>query len=1056
MTADDDYTAYLQGQPILTAPQQVDGWKSAEVADVTDLVGAAVGGDLVLAAVAHNRGDVAVNPGGLLAKLVVTTADGERLVLHTDGSWRSSGTERSGWERPDHDDSGWDTVAVLAPYGDGPWGSQVTVPQRETLDLLGAEWVWSPGATTSDAPEGSRWFRGRFALPAGLEVASADLVMTADDDYSAHLQGEPVLGAPQQVDGWRTAEVADVTETVTAAGGTSADLVLAVRATNRPGPSVNPAGLIAKLLIRTVAGDDLVFVTDASWRTSETERPGWEEPDHDDSGWDDITVLASYGQGPWGTGVSVTRPEKPAPLLRRPFTLAKPVARARLYASGVAYHELHLNGARVGDSVLDPGFTDYDQTILYVTHDVTDLLRSGDNVLAAELGRGFYGMTTDNVWRWHQPPWHGEPRLIARLVVEHPDGSATEVVSDQDWRVTGGPTVSNSLYAGESYDARLTPDGWTAPGFDDTGWAAASPLTAPAGRLTAQENEPIRVVEDVSPVELTEPVPGSWVADFGRTTAGWSRLRVTAPAGTTIRLLHGETVAADGTVQASTGHVPGRFQLDEYTTRGDGEEVWEARFSYKGFRYVQLDGLPAAPTPETVTMRVVHSDVAEVTTFESDQPMYGQLEGMMRRTILNNLHSIPTDTPMYEKNGWTGDAQVGAPTMAETLGMARFFTKWLGDLRDSQIGSGQVPVIVPSGGWGYQELAPAPEWTTVYPFVLREMHRWYGDRRALAQHWEPVLAYLDWELGRLQDGLAVTALGDYLSPGTGGNPPEDTRLTATAYLHRALLAMAEVGDLLGHGADAARLREAADGLRTRLNETFLDTAQGLYRTDRDPHYRQTSNAVPLAFGLVPPEHVDAVVANLVADVEARDWHLNTGCLGTSVLLPVLTTHGHADAAAKIALQRTQPSWGHWIDNGADTMWEMWQVNTRSRDHYFHGTVAQWLFEHVAGLVNLEEGWRRFRVRPDARSQVGSASLAISTVRGLASAAWTQRGRALDLTVVVPVGSTAEVWVPAESADDVTASPSRFVTEVRAEPGWAVYTVGSGQWRFDSRSAPTLP
>ena len=209
--------------------------------------------------------------------------------------------------------------------------------------------------------------------------------------------------------------------------------------------------------------------------------------------------------------------------------------------------------------------------------------------------------------------------------------------------------------------------------------------------------------------------------------------------------------------------------------------------------------------------------------------------------------------------------------------------------------------------------------------------------------------YLDWELGRLQDGLAVTALGDYLSPGTGGNPPEDTRLTATAYLHRALISMAEVGELTGHDAEATRLRQAAAGLRDRLNETFLDRTPGLYRTSRDPGYRQTSNAVPLAFGLVPDDMVRAVVDNLVADIEARGWHLNTGCLGTSVLLPVLTAHGRPDVAARVALQRTYPSWGYWVDNGADTMWEMWPTSTRSRQHYFQGTVVQWLFENVAGL-----------------------------------------------------------------------------------------------------------
>ncbi|WP_262286789.1 glycoside hydrolase family 78 protein [Micromonospora sp. MA102] len=1053
VTADDDFAAYLDGRQVLHAPQESDGWQKAKLAEVTELARAAAGRTLTLAAVAVNRPGATVNPAGLLAKLVVVTSTGERLVLVTDGSWRSSDTEQPGWQEAGYDDAGWAGVAVLAPYGQGPWSSNVTVPQPHALDLAGASWVWGPGATVNNAPAGPRWFRGRLALPAGLDVTSARLIMSADDDFTVYLAGQLTLSAPQQTDGWRTGRVADVTEL--ARGAVGGDLVLAVIATNRPGPSVNPGGLIAKLVVRTADSQELVLVTAAGWRTTGTLESGWEQPGHDDGGWSPVVVLAPYGQGPWGSGIEPPVQERPAPVLRRAFRLTKPVARARLYASGLAYQVLHLNGKRVGDAVLDPGFTDYADTVLYATHDVTDLLTEGQNVLGGELGRGFYGMITRNVWRWQQPPWHGEPRLLARLVVDHPDGSRTEIVSDDAWRVSDGPTLSNSLYEGETYDARREPAGWSTAGFDDSEWDKASVLEAPAGTVRAQEHEPIRVVESVAPVRLTSPTGGVWVADFGRTTAGWVRLNVTAPAGTTIRILYGEKLRADGTVEAANGNVlTARFQQDEYVARGGGEEVWEPRFSYKGFRYVQLDGLPGAATTGTVTMQVVHSDVRDVGEFHCSEPLFEQFERMMRRTVRNNLHGIPTDTPMYEKNGWTGDAQVAAPTMAGLLDLSRFFTKWLGDLRDSQVSSGQVPVIVPSGGWGYQELAPAPEWTTVYPFLLREMHRWYGDDRLLRQHWEPVNDYLEWELGRLRDGLAVTALGDYLSPGTGGNPPEDTRLTATAYLYRALVATAEVGELTGQDAQAARFRTAAAGLRDRLNETFLDRARGLYRTARDPGYRQTSNAVPLAFGLVPDDLVGAVVDNLVADIRERGWHLNTGCLGTSVLLPVLTERGHADVAARVALQRTYPSWGYWVDNGADTMWEMWPTSTRSRQHYFHGTVVQWLYQHVAGLRPIADGWGSIVVRPDARAELSAASAAVDTVRGRASSAWRLQEGAFELTVQVPVGATAEVHVPAARAEDVEASPGGLVTARRMADGYLVHTVGSGTWRFVSSSAPT--
>ncbi|WP_350277314.1 family 78 glycoside hydrolase catalytic domain [Kribbella sp. HUAS MG21] len=748
-----------------------------------------------------------------------------------------------------------------------------------------------------------------------------------------------------------------------------------------------------------------------------------------------------FGAAQWIGGATDS-----APLLRRAFTVDGPVRRARLYASGLGYADLRLNGQPVSDAVLDPGFTAYDHTVLYVTHDVTELLQAGDNVVGAELGRGFFGMTSVNVWRWHDTPWTDDPRLIARLVVEYDGGRVDEVGTDESWRITGGPTLSDSLYLGETYDARRALPGWDTAGFDDTAWTAASVVEAPKGKLVAQAHEPIRVIETVDPVELTEVRPGVWIADFGRTVAGWTRLSVTAPAGTTITLTHGETIA-DGNVAAWNVHVDGdRIQRDEYIAAGAGTETWEPRFSYKGFRYVQIEGA----APAQVQMRVVNSDVASVTRFASTQAPYEQYERAMRRTILGNLHGIPTDTPYFEKNGWTGDAQVGAPTMLATLDLARFFTKWLGDIRDSQADSGQLPVIVPTSGWGFTDLSPATEWPTVYPFLLREMYRWYGDDRLLREHWDPLTRYLAWELDRVEDGLSVSVLGDWLPPGFGSGPaPEDRRLTGTAYLYRALVVAAEIGELIGKPND---YRKAAAELADGLNRTFLDREAGRYRSADDPDYRQTSNAVPLAFGMVPDEYVERVAAGLAADVEARGFHLNTGCLGVGVLLPVLTAHGYGDVATKVALQRTYPSWGYWFELGADTMWEKWEDDSRSRNHYFQGTVVQWIFENVAGLRVVDAGCERIVVRADARDEVDSASIRTETIRGRVAVSWKRAGRVLSLDVQVPVGTTAEVHVPSARVADVDAVPRPFAGEPSYADGYTVYTVGAGQWAFTSRSA----
>lgn len=957
------------------------------------------------------------------ARTVGVPYGGPPLTPHTRYHWRVRIWDEhgrvSGWSPA----SWWET-GFLGTAWQARWiGAE---PAGAPPGFDGASWIWSPGSTPTDASAGPRWFRRAADLPAGAEVVRALLVATADDDFTLYLDGRQVLHAPEQVDGWRTGRYADVTAHVA-----GPRLVLAAVATNRGNAAVNPGGLLVRLVLELADGGRHEIVTDAGWRVAETEQPGWERPDHDDAGWAPAAVLAPYGQGPWGAQVGIAT-ERPAPVLRRTFLVDKPVTSARLHLSGLAYYEAELNGSRVGGQVLDPGFTDYDETVLYATHDVTRLLSSGPNEIHVTLGRGFYGMTTPNVWNWHRADWHGEPRLLAQLVVRHADGTRTTIGSDTDWQVADGPTTSDSLYAGESYDARRRP-----------AWRAAVALDPPRGTLRAQQHEPVEVLETVTPVSVTAPADGTYVADMGRTMAGWTRLTVTAPAGTVVRLQHGEKLDADGGVEGGNGHVPGRHQLDEYTCAGTGVETWEPRFSYKGFRYVQVSGLPAAPRPGDLLGRVVGSAVPDTGGFACGEPFFERLEHAMRRTVRNNLHGIPTDTPMYEKNGWTGDAQLGAPVMTYALGMQRFFTKWLGDLADSQNEAGQLPVIVPSGGWGYQELAPAPEWTTVYPFLLREMYRVYGDDRLAATHWPTLVRYLDWEIGRLRDGLAITALGDYLPPGYGGIPPEDTRLTATAYLHRALVATAELGDLLGHAAVAARYRQVAAGCRDALNATFL--RDGAYRTDSDPDYRQTSNAIPLAFGLVPPESVAEVVANLVADVRARGDHLNTGALGTSELLPVLTAHGHADVAHAVATQRTYPSWGYWFDNGADTMWEMWPLDSRSRDHYFQGTVVRWLYENVAGLRPGDAGYTRFVVRPDATVGVPWARTSVETVLGRAAVDWSIDGGAMGLTVTVPFGATAEVHVP--SAGDRPAVAPRGARFLRDDRGFAVYGVGSGRWRF---------
>ncbi len=697
------------------------------------------------------------------------------------------------------------------------------------------------------------------------------------------------------------------------------------------------------------------------------------------------------------------------PVLFTEVSLDRPLRSAVLTACGLGLQHVTIDGDPINDHRLDPPFTDFDHRVLYVSTDVTGRLPVGRHRVAITLGRGFFALPTENVWGWHRAPWSGPLRAIAELQLEDVDGRTTTIGTDESWWATLGRTSYDCYYAGESYDATL-------PVPDRVPALAADP---PRGVLAPARHEPIRVTWRGEP--QWQRVGDSWIADFGRTIAGWTGLRTDQEHGRQVSLTYAEKREEDGSLRPVSVHVAGdRFQTDTYIGDGSAGQYWEPRFSYKGFRYVQLDGLSHPPGRGTLTAYAAHNDVARIGSFGCSEPLFETFTEAMARTVANNLHHVPTDTPVYEKNGWTGDAQLATESMLDLFELRALFSTWLEDLRDAQRPDGSLPVIAPSPGWGYTDLGPSPEWTTVYPHLLRELYRRYGDRDQLVDHWPALARYLDWELGKLVDGVAVSELGDYLQPGTNGVGPDDSGVTASALLVRALRESAELADLIGGHADADRYRAAATELTRAMNDRYLDRDRGQYVVG--PVYSQTSNAIALLFGLVPEELTVAVCDGLVADIQRRDDHLHVGCIGANVVLPALTAHGHGELALRVARQTSYPSWGHWFANGADTMWEMWETTTRSRDHYFHGTVVQWLFEDVAGLRPGDHGWRTFSVRPHPLGNLAHARYCVQTVRGQVAVRWQRHpDRAFELAVDVPDGATATITVP--GSDVVAAGPA---------------------------------
>jgi alpha-L-rhamnosidase len=931
--------------------------------------------------------------------------------------------------------------------GDELGGSWIGSPNRAPeVPISDSSWIWYPeGDPTQTVPAGSRYFRTEIELPDGAEVTSAQVQITADDAFVLYANGERVLASADSAEAWRTVRVADIRAHLHEGANT-----LAVEATNGGGPfgAGGPAGLLAVVHVEAADGTVVETRTDETWRAADTETPGWQTQQFDDSAWPAAQVGARYGDGPWGNGASTPTP--PEPLLRHGFAVAKQVRTARAYVSGLGYYKLYLNGDRVGRHELDPGFTVYDKTVLYSTYDVTDALSEGENVIAASLGRGYFGMEGPDEWTGE--PWHDDTKLKLELLITFTDGTTRRVGSDTDWLTSDGPTTSESVWFGETYDARREQPGWNDTGFDDSSWAPAVVVPGPGGELRSQLFPAIEVTEDLPVVEVTEPVPGTFVFDFGRPTAGWADLALRGPAGARADMRYGEKLHDDGTV--NNDNVYFTIQNYAYTLRGDGPERFRPSYSYAGFRYFQVT-VPDGVTIDDVTGQRVHSAVERSGAFDSSSDLLNSYDAAQADTILNNLHSIPTDTPMYEKRAYGADAFLTADSAIAQHDMQTFYENWMRTHRDDQTSEGTFGNTVP-GTAGAKAAMDDPVWSSSFVSITWDLYQYYGDERALAQNYDALKLWLD----HYAEDIATTggvytgfSYGDWLSP-AGANPPEGTSLVATAYLYQGAETMRRIASALGHDADAERFGALAAEIFASFNEAFYDDDAGAYFDDPSAGYRQTSNLLPLRFGLVPDELRDTVLDNLVRDIEDRDDHLNTGAIGTKELLPVLTENGYADLAFRVATNPTYPGWGYWFDElGATTMWEEWGEQSRSHDHTFLGTVVDWMYQDVAGIEPAAPGYTGITIRPHPMTGLDRAEATVDSPLGPISSSWTRTGESFTLDVTVPVGATADVHVPVRDGERVAVEPklgASFVQPSGGDSEAVLVTVGSGDWTFVAR------
>ncbi|MCS6950882.1 MAG: family 78 glycoside hydrolase catalytic domain, partial [bacterium] len=650
---------------------------------------------------------------------------------------------------------------------------------------------------------------------------------------------------------------------------------------------------------------------------------------------------------------------EPAPLFRKEFSVPPGLQRARALICGLGYYELYLNGERVGEQVLDPAQTDYEKRAFYVVHDVTHLLREGQNCMGVMLGNGWFHQSV--VWGGMS---YGEPVLLLQLMLEYADGSREWICTDETWKTTPSAVLKNNVYAGEEYDARREIPGWSEAGLDDSGWSPVRVVPSPTQRLQSQLIPPIRRMRTLPTVALTQPQPGVWIYDFGQNFAGWARLRVQAPAGTTITLRFAEALHSDGTLNPESTGVFATYvvQTDRYTCKGEGVEVWEPRFTYHGFRYVEMTGYPDTPTPDMLEGVVVHTAVQPAGTFECSDEMLNRIHRTALWTEVSNLHSVPTDCPHRERCGWLGDAHVSAEMTIYNFEMANFWAKYLQDIETSLTERGLPTFVAP----GKRKIGEAsPDWGTAIVQIPWYLYLYYGDTHVLERHYPTMKRWVE-HLESISEGYIVSAgLGDWCAPGSvSGNTPIPITSTAVFYLDATL--MAKIAHVLGREEDHQRFSDLAQQVRLAFTERFYDKQNHTFGS-------QAADAIALAWGLAPEGEEQAIADSLARDVmENHRGHHSTGILGSRYLYWALSEYGHGDVAMTILHQQDYPSIGNLFMLGATTFWEYWgeshideQEGPRSYNHPMQGGFDAWFFYGIAGIRPSEEGagFKRIILQP---------------------------------------------------------------------------------------------
>jgi alpha-L-rhamnosidase len=752
------------------------------------------------------------------------------------------------------------------------------------------------------------------------------------------------------------------------------------------------------------------------------------------------------------------------PIFRRSFRLTKPPTRAVLYICGLGQYELHLNGNKVGNTLLDPGWTDYRKTCLYQAYDLTDQLRPGENVIGVMLGNGMYNVLATRGRYSKFVGSMGPPKLIGQLEITYGDGSSQMLGTDNSWKVAAGPITFSSTYGGEDYDTRDLPSGWDSVDGDDSNWQSATATTGPGGRLVgcSQSAPPITVAQILKSQKLTHPAPDAWVYDLGQNCALMPSITVTGPAGATVRMTPGEVLRRNGTISQQPSGGPVYFS---YTLKGGGPETWAPRFTYYGSRYIQLSGAVPAGFPNPANLPVVTdlhglfitSTSAVAGDFSCSNEMFNQTARIIRWAMRSNMMSVLTDCPHREKLGWLEQVHLVGPSLMYNFEVPALFTKISGDTADAQLADGMVPDIAPeytvfSGGF-----RDSPEWGSACVLIPWQVYQWYGDSQILARRYQTMKRYVDYLSTTAKGNIVSHGLGDWYD--LGPKPPGYAQLTpipltATAFYYRDIVILQQAAKLLGHDDDSTYYAKLGHAVKDSFNALLYHPETHNYAGGS-----QAANAIPLVMKLAPDSDRAAIMENIVKDIRAHHNGLTAGDIGYRYLLRALADGGRSDVIFDMNIRSDRPGYGMMLAKGATSLTEAWDARVdSSQDHFMLGHIMEWFYSDLAGIQPdpTSVGFKKIIIKPTPVGDITWARADYLSVRGMIRSSWAVHENIFSLKVEIPSGCTAAVYLPKQYNSLITeeGKPVAGIEAVAGQSGLppsSVIRISSGTYEFQSHA-----